>query len=78
MFFFRSYRVGNGLTRLFFDFSVKEAAVTEVPESNGVSQEGIVALGVVFGIFAISMGTFIGYLIYREKSGRPSCAPQVN
>lgn len=57
--------------------SVKEAAGTEVPESNGVSQEGIVALGVVFGIFAISMGTFIGYLIYREKSGRPSCAPQV-
>ncbi|XP_044174984.1 uncharacterized protein LOC114950055 isoform X2 [Acropora millepora] len=60
-----------------FKASVKELASTEVPQANNASQEGIVALGVVFGVFAISMGTFIAYLIYREKRGRPSFAPQV-
>ena len=57
---------------------MKESTATEVPQANNASQEGIVALGVVFGVFAISMGTFIAYLIYREKRGRPSFAPQVS
>ena len=57
---------------------MKESASTKEPQSINTSQEGIVALGVVFGVFAISMGTFIAYLIYREKRGRPSFAPQVS
>ena len=57
--------------------SVKESAVTEPPKATGVSDGGIIALGVVFGTFAVAMGTFIAYLIYREKKGKPSFGPQV-
>ena len=64
-------------TQLFL-FSVKGSAVTEPPKSASVSRDGIIALGVVFGVFAVAMGTFIGYLIYREKRGKPSFAPNVS
>lgn len=59
-------------------FSVKESSVTAEPESTSVSRGGVMALGVVFGVFAVAMGTFIGYLIYRERRGKPSFAPQVS
>lgn len=61
----------------FYPSSVKESAVTEPPKATGVSDGGIIALGVVFGTFAVAMGTFIAYLIYREKKGKPSFGPQV-
>lgn len=57
--------------------STEESAATEPPKSASVSKGGIIALGVVFGIFAVAMGTFVGYLIYRERKGKPSFAPQV-
>lgn len=56
--------------------STKEVAGTEEPKSTSVSRDGIITLGVVFGIFAAAMGTFVTYLIYREKKGKPSFAPQ--
>ena len=59
-------------------YSTKEVAGTEEPKSTSVSRDGIIALGVVFGIFAAAMGTFVTYLIYREKKGKPSFAPQVS
>ena len=66
------------LTRDCFLFSTEESAATEPPKSASVSKGGIIALGVVFGIFAVAMGTFVGYLIYRERKGKPSFAPQVS
>ena len=57
--------------------SVKESTLTEPSKSASVSRDGIIALGVVFGTFAVAMGAFVGYLIYREKKGKPSCGPQV-
>ena len=51
--------------------------MTEPPKATGVSDDGIIALGVVFVTFAVATGTFVAYLIYREKKGKPSFGPQV-
>ena len=58
-------------------FSVQETSSTEPSETASVSRDGIIALGVVFGTFAVAMGAFVAYLIYREKKGKPSFGPQV-
>lgn len=58
-------------------YSVKESTSTEPAKTASVSRDGIIALGVVFGTFAVAMGVFVGYLIYREKKGKPSFGPQV-
>ncbi|XP_078384806.1 uncharacterized protein LOC144667275 isoform X2 [Oculina patagonica] len=57
--------------------SVQESTSTEPSETESVSRDGIIALGVVFGTFAVAMGAFVGYLIYREKKGKPSFGPQI-
>lgn len=61
----------------FSPYSVKESTSTEPSKTASVSRDGIIALGVVFGTFAVAMGAFVGYLIYREKKGKPSFGPQV-
>jgi len=58
-------------------YSVKESTSTEPSKTASVSRDGIIVLGVVFGTFAVAMGAFVGYLIYREKKGKPSFGPQV-
>ena len=59
-------------------YSTKEVAGTEEPKSTSVSRDGIIAVGIVFGIFAAAVGTFVTYLIYREKKGKPLFSPQVS
>ncbi|KAJ7377824.1 hypothetical protein OS493_026392 [Desmophyllum pertusum] len=56
--------------------SIQESTSTEPSKSASVSRDGIIALGVVFGTFAVAMGAFVGYLIYREKKGKPCFGPQ--
>ena len=60
-------------------FSKEKATPAEVEKSKAsVSRGGLVALGVVFGVFATIMMAFIGFLIYRERTGNPSFKPRVS
>ncbi|XP_032240858.2 uncharacterized protein LOC5515302 isoform X2 [Nematostella vectensis] len=60
--------------------SSKQPSVSSSSEpavSDSVTPPGLVALGVVFGVFALGVAVFIGFLIHRERRGRPSFGPQV-
>ena len=47
-------------------------------DTEGDGQGGVVALGVVFAVFALVVTGFIGFLIYRERTGNPSFGPRVS
>ncbi|KAK3701047.1 hypothetical protein QZH41_008152 [Actinostola sp. cb2023] len=50
---------------------------SQSPQTSAVGTSGLVALGVVFGIFAFVMMAFVGFLIHRERKGSPTFASHV-
>ena len=45
---------------------------------SGVSREGFVALGAVFGTFILVVVALVAFLIHRERTGRASFSPRVS